>query len=127
MTWLSSYLDRTQIVRVNARNSSEIRVTTGIAQGTVLGPLIFIFYSNDIIRSITNCKISMFADDCILKTICNEFQQMYNKLQSDLDNFIGWCSENGLKINSGKTKAMIVSTRTKLTNLRNIPSFTILN
>ena len=68
----------------------------------------------------------MFADDCIVYTIGNDYESMYRKLQFDLDSFIEWCSLNGLKINAGKTKAMISTTSTRLKNLRNVPSFKIL-
>ena len=55
----------------------------------------------------------MFADDCILYVMGNDLKQMYRKLQFDLDALINWRTINGLKINSGKTKAMITTTRTK--------------
>ena len=99
---------------------------SGIAQGTVLGPLLFIFYINDVISTISHCKISMFADDCIIYEIGNDFDQMYRKLQSDLDSFIQWCTKNGLKINSDKTKAMITTTKCKCKNLVNIREFKIM-
>ena len=113
-------------VSVNTSLSSEISIFAGIAQGTVLCPLIFIFYLNDIIKSISHCRISMFADDCVLYTIANDFDSMQRRLQFDLDKFIEWCSLNGLKINSSKTKAMITSTRNRLNNMRDIPNFKIL-
>ena len=56
------------MVILNERKSAEIPIHTGIAQGTVLGPLIFI-YINDVVSTISHCKISMFADDCILFNI----------------------------------------------------------
>ena len=67
----------------------------------------------------------MFADDCILYCVGNNFEPMFRKIQGDLNRFIEWCPLNRLKINSGKTKAMIVSTKSRLNNLRNIASFTI--
>ena len=106
--------------------SSELFVLAGIAQGTVLGPLIFIFYINDIVRVITQCKISMFAEDCVLYSIGNDFNHMYHRLQLDLDAFINWCSVNGLKINSEKTKAMLCSTRNRLHVMHNMINFKIL-
>ena len=125
IAWMRSYLCRTQIVNVNTKKSNKIMVCSGIAQGTVLGPLMFILYINDIIKSISNCNISMFADVCILYYVGNTFDPMYRRIQSDVNSFIEWCSTNGLKINSGKTKAMIVSTNTRLNNLCNKDSFTI--
>ena len=116
VAWLRSYLYRTQIVNVNTKKSSEISIRSRIAQGTVLGPLIFIFYINDIIKSISNCNVSIFADDCILYCVGNNFEPMFRKIQGDLNIFSEWCSLNSLKINSGKTKAMIVSTKSRLNN-----------
>ena len=105
--------------------SDVIGVSAGIAQGTVLGPLIFIFYINDVIHSITQCRISMFADDCIIYTVANDFEPMHRKLQSDLDSFIMWCSHNGLNINISKTKAMITTTNGRLRTLQNVYKFQI--
>ena len=56
----------------------------GIAQGAVLGLLIFIFYINDIINCIKNSHVSLFADDCILYLDGNNWPQMFTKLQQDL-------------------------------------------
>ena len=126
IAWLRSYLHRTQIVTIGKNKSKELPVTSGIAQGTVLGPLLFIFYINDVVKVISKCHISLFADDCILYMMGNEFEPMYHKLQSDLDIFIGWCTANGLKINADKTKAMIVSSNAKLKTLSNVRNFHIM-
>ena len=96
-------------------SSDIIPILSGIAQGTVLGPLIFIFYIDDIVRLISRCHISMFADDWVLYYVGNNWNTVKNIVQHDLDNFTKWCSENALKINAKKTKAMIVSTTTRLT------------
>ena len=112
--WLKSYLNRTQIISLTDRKSIEMPISSGIAQGTVLGPLIFISYINDVMKVISHSKISMFADDCILFHVGNSFDRMYHKLQLDLDAFIKWCTINGLKINSDKTKAMICSSTHRL-------------
>ena len=125
ISWFRSYLNRTQIVSCMNKKSNVIPVLSGIAQGTVLGPLIFIFYLNDIVKSIIKCHISMFADDCVLYSIGNNWNILHDIVQRDLDNFIKWCSSNGLKINSSKTKAMIVSTNARLKHLENVSQFQI--
>ena len=73
------------------------------AQGTVLGPLVFIFYINDCIYRLKNVKISMFADDCILIYSGNNWPNIHNIMQKDLDNFVRWASNNRLRLNESKT------------------------
>ena len=104
IAWFRSYSCQTQITSIVDRKLSEITVLSGIAQGTVLFPLLLIFYINDIVSMISQCRILMFADDCILYMIGNAFDQMYGKLQCDLNAFIPWCTSNGLNINTDKTK-----------------------
>ena len=67
------------------------KTSPGIAQGTVLGPLIFIFYINDIIDSIKNCHLSLFADDCVLYLDGNNWTRVSEKIQQDLISFENWC------------------------------------
>ena len=61
-----SYLKRSQLIRYGEAVSENLSLTAGIAQGTARGPLIFIFYINDCVNVLNRCKISMFADDCVL-------------------------------------------------------------
>ena len=125
ISWMRSYLSRTQKVKLDTRMSDVIDVSAGVAQGTVLDPLIFIFYIIDAMHMISQCRLSMFADDCIIYTVANYFEPMYRKLQNDLDSFIAWCSHNGLKINNCKTKAMITSTSGRLKTIQNVCAFKI--
>jgi hypothetical protein len=84
--------------------SEEVRVTTGVPQGSVLGPLLFLACVNDIWRNIES-TIRLFADDCIIyRKIMNDSDT--EKLQIDLDRLGGWAEENGMKINPGKSKAV---------------------
>ena len=116
--WFSSYLTRSQIVSIGDKTSSEVNIPAGIAQGTVLGPLIFVFYINDVVTKLRYSNISMFADDCILYISGNSWPHIKNKLQYDLDEFVKWTNDNALRLNTTKTKAMIFGNRQKL--LRNI-------
>ena len=113
------YLARTQKIDIRGNTSELISVNAGIAQGTVLGLLLFIFYMNDIVASITHCKLTMFADDCVLYKSGNSWNNIHTQLQFDLNNVMSWCENNGLAQNLTKTKSMIISTPSKLKLIQN--------
>ena len=109
-----SYLTRTQSVKFKETLSTPMNVRTGIGQGTILGPLIFIFYINDIIMSVGNFKINMYADDCILFKSGNNWNRMVGNVQSDLDNVNLWCQRNKLKLSDTKSKVLIFGSSDRL-------------
>jgi len=95
-------LDRTQRVRVGGKLSAEVRVMSGVPQGSVLGPLLFLAYVNDIWRNIES-PIGLFADDCVIyRKIINNADM--EKLQKDLKRLGEWAVENSMKINPSKSK-----------------------
>ena len=105
VVWEKEFLvGRIQRVRVRGQISKEVRVISDVPQGSVLGPLLFLVYVNDIWRNIDSC-IRSFADDCILyRKITNKND--IDKFQKDLDTLGEWAVENGMKINPGKSKAI---------------------
>ena len=84
-----------------------LEIPAGIAQATVLGPLIFIFYINDCEKVLERVRNSMFADDCVLYYMGNNWNIVRTCLQGDLTNFVDWANMNGLKLNESKTQSMI--------------------
>ena len=84
VVWIREFLlGRTQRVRVGGQLSAEVRVTSGVPQGSVLGPLLFLAYVNDIWRNMES-TVRLFADDCIIyRKIINNADM--EKLQKDLD------------------------------------------
>ena len=98
VVWIREFLlDRKQRVRVGGQLSAEVRITSGVPQGSVLGPLLFLAYVNDIWRNIES-TVRLFADDYVIyrKIINNEDME---KLQKDLYRLGEWEVENAMKIN----------------------------
>jgi len=112
--WVREFLvGCTQRVRVGGPLSLEVKVTSGVLHMSVLAPLLFLVYINDIWRNI-DLSIRLFADDCVIyRKITNKNDT--EKLQKDLDTLGEWAVENGMKINPVKSKA-IRFTRARVKN-----------
>ena len=101
------------------KKSDITSVLHGAAQGTVLGPTIFILYFDAISKSVSRCKLSMFADDCVIYQTGNAWDVSRGKLQLDLNEILRWTSENSLSLNGNKTQAIIFGPRAKLSRIQN--------
>ena len=121
VNWFNSYLDRKQTLRYQGISSDELTVISGIPQGSILGPTLFIFYINAIFANIKDVKIKMFADDCVLYRSGIAWNDVHGPLQRMLNVFVTWGSNHGLYLNAEKTKCMIVANRGKL-NATNDPA-----
>ena len=96
--WLENFLcGRTQKVKINNIFSSSSNVKSGVPQGSVLGPLLFILYLNDIISCIGDCFIKIFADDCKLYLCIRKFDK-YLSLLHAIINVFSWADLNQLEI-----------------------------
>lgn len=103
LAWLENYLtDRVVQVRVDGALSTPIAVTSGVPQGSVLGPLLFLIYANDI-PELVRCKIVLFADDIKLWTTIRNTEDCH-LLQKDLNSLHGWSIKNKLPFNFKKCK-----------------------
>ena len=116
-TWFKSYLTRRQAVKYNNVLSGVKDVKTGIGQGTILGPLLFIFYINDLTSVLTNLKINMYADDCLLYCSGNDWHRMLLKTQPEIDAVQVWFTANSLKLNTKKSSLLLIGPRSKLKNV----------
>ena len=97
-TWLNNYLaKRTQAVVVNGSESSTIPVLSGVPQGSVLGPLLFLIYIDDLSTSIVNVcsKINLFANDVLLYHAISE-EADYEALQTAISLTESWSISNSL-------------------------------
>ena len=110
--WVESYLhNRKQRTRVNGLTSSKKTITQGVPQGSILGPLFYILYANDIAKVVHKNKVVFYADDTVIYSSGKNVKKLVAKIQKDLDNLVKWCRQNGLYINSDKTKYMIFSNK----------------
>ena len=107
--WLHSFLlDRKQFVRIAGGVSSDSLVTSGVPQGTVLGPLLFLILMCDIDLGIVNSRIVSFADDTQLYTGISTVKDC-DSLQSDLNLVYCWAEANNMVFNSQKFKYLSFS------------------
>ena len=108
--WIRTFLTRrTQCVNVNGITSSWINVISGIPQGSVLGPLLFVIFINDMPEKVKFNICKLFADDCSLYGPVNETDS--NKMEIDLHNLEKWSKQWQLPFNAKKCKVMHVGSK----------------
>ena len=96
---------------VNGSSSGVLPVTSGVPQGTVLGPFLFIFYIDDITMvPLSDSTMSIYSDDLVLYRPIHSATD-YHLLQIDIDNICVWSDDNHLKFNGRKCKYMIITRR----------------
>ena len=108
-SWLKSFLcNRTQQVVFQTSLSSEGPITVGIPQGSILGPLLFSIYVNDLPNAIFSSDINIFADDTELHYCHSNLLTVEHTLQADLENISIWLMVNRLKLNVSKSHCMLI-------------------
>jgi Reverse transcriptase (RNA-dependent DNA polymerase) len=117
--WLKSYLTgRSQIVKLEDELSDELQCNIGVPQGSVLGPLLFIIYMNEINKVVRFVDINLFADDTLVCIEGDNFEDAKQKLNQDLKSLTEWFSNNKLKLNASKSMLMLItSSKKKSVNL----------
>ena len=114
LSWFDNYLSqRRQQVSINNAKSEFKQVTYGVPQGSILGPLLFLLFINDLPLYTSNVNTDLYADDTTLYAIQDSLEIIENNLDSALNNLHIWCKCNGMLLNSAKTKVMLVTTNQK--------------
>ena len=119
MSWFKSYLkNRRQYVNINETKSEILYQRHGVPQGSILGPLIFSIFMNDVPLILKYSKIDLYADDSSLYFSGLSIDIIERKLSHDLVCFENWCKNNNLFINTRKSKCMVVCTRKRRSVLK---------
>lgn len=109
LKWFSSYLSgRRQRVVINGQTSDWAYILAGVPQGSILGPLLFLVYINDIVNGI-NSSIRLFADDTSLYIIVDTPQLAADSLNVDLRSISVWAGQWLVEFNPAKTISMVIS------------------
>ena len=109
--WLKSYLtDRKQFVQFRDTQSNTQYITTGIPQGSILGPLLFLLYINDLSHALKLSVLS-FADDTTLYLSDSNIKTLYRVANNELNKLYKWLCANKLALNTDKTKYMIICSK----------------
>ncbi len=123
LEWFRSYLShRTQYVDYKSVNSSSLEISCGVPQGSVLGPLLFIIYTNDLPHSLIHSKCILFADDTTVYSSSPNIKDVVSSVENDLSILHDWFCANKLSLNVNKTNFMIFSPKSanKYPNLTKI-------
>lgn len=121
LSWFRSYLtDRVQRVIHNGNLSKPQKVNSGVPQGSVLGPFIFILFANDLGNFVQGGLMNCYADDTVIYTYGATADDAKAKLEKCLIGVEHWYTENKLKVNVDKSKVMVFGSRQRLKKNNNI-------
>ena len=120
ISWIKSYLtDRSTFVEIEGIRSHKRDSKCGVPQGSILGPLLFLLYVNDMSQAVT-CGLSLYADDSCLTVTHKNINYIEETLNSNLSSLCDWLVDNKLSIHLGKTQSILFGTPNKLGKTSNL-------
>jgi ribonuclease P/MRP protein subunit RPP40 len=125
--WFCSYLTgRSQYVRRGSVKSSIVRLICGVPQGSVLGPVLFVLYTADLIRLIERHSLHphIYADDTQVYESCSpaDVRQLQSRVSSSVDDIASWMQSNRLKLKTDKTEVLWCATSRRQHQLPTTPT-----
>ena len=121
LEWFTNYLNnRWQYVELDNVQSQLLELQTGVPQGTILGPLLFLIYINDLPMATENFEYILYADDSTLFSATDQ-QFDTNALNNSLEEVYNWLATNELSLNIDKTKCVVMRAINK--NVSHIPDY----
>lgn len=120
LNWFKSYLvNRMQCCSVDGKLSSPRNIFCGVPQGSILGPLLFLIYINDLPYCLNYSKARMFADDTNISTSAETLDELQSLVNKDLDCINSWLLANKLTLNMTKTEFIIIGSGNRIKNIVN--------
>ena len=109
--------NRKQCVKIGSLNSNFLDIYKGVPQGSILGPVLFNIFINDIFHFVNNSELYNYADDNTLSKADYDLKNVIQSLEKDSANLIEWFSDNQMKANPDKFQAIAIGTKTKKENI----------
>ena len=121
--WFQSYLEnRTQMCSINGLLSGCCYLSCGVPRGTILGPLLFLLFINDLPNCMSDFEPRVYADDTHLTYASNNIHNIQTSLKEDLENVHNWLRANKLTLNMTKTEFMLIGFRQRLSTVTVSPN-----
>lgn len=123
-TWFFSYLsERSQATFYQNTLSSFTQITTGVPQGSVLGPILFLLFINDLANTPRHSVINLYADDTLIYVSDEDVNVAASLLQDDINEVVSWFTKNKLTTNVSKTCLIPIGTKSKLKHIHLPPLY----
>ena len=112
--WFKSYLPyRNLYISINGFDSGLTTINCGAPQGSVVGPLLFLLYINDLNQARKFCKVYHFTDDTNLLCLSNSITKLNKLVNTDLKHLANWLNANKISLNIKKTEMVIFKSNSK--------------
>lgn len=112
LKWFESYLaNRKQFVSVGSKTSTLRTIKIGVPQGSIMGPILFLLFMNDLPNCTQNSMSTLFADDTTLSIADANYDTLVPMVNEEVANVHKWIRENRLTVNIDKTELMLISNK----------------